>query len=175
MSMLIDFVREALHQQHAWWDEAVSDLTPEQVSYRPGDRGNHIGFIVWHYVRTEDNLVQFIFQDRKPTVWLQGGYHEKFGLPRTAQGTGMSLEEAVNLRLPPLDQWLEYQRAVWQATAAWLDAVTEADFQRQVRVLPFGELPLGSALRISIVNHGFLHLGEVHHIRTMLGLKTTDL
>ena len=174
MSMLIDFMRDAIGPLHAQWDGAISDLTPEQMHYRPSV-GNHIGFIIWHYVRTEDNVVQFVFQNRKPTVWLQGGYDQTFGLPRMAQGTGMPAEEAANMRLPPAEQWMAYQRGVWQATDAWLASATEADLQRPVVIRPFGEIPVMTATRQTIVGHGYMHLGQVYHLRTLQGLKTTGM
>jgi DinB superfamily len=175
MAMVLDFIRDSIRQQHEGWDKAISDLTLEHMHFRPNGLGNHIGFIAWHYVRTEDNIVQFIFQNRKPTVWLEGGYDQKFGLPRTAQGTGMPPEEAASMRLPSVEQWMTYQRAVWQATDAWLDAVTEADLQRTVRFAPFGEVTVMTAVRIPIVNHGFTHLGQVQHLRKLQGLKASDM
>ena len=93
MAIVLDFIRDSIQQQHEAWDKAISDLTPDQMHFRPNGQGNHIGFIAWHYIRTEDNLVQFVFQHRKPTVWLAGGYDQTFGLPRTAQGTGMPLRK----------------------------------------------------------------------------------
>ena len=171
MAMILDFIRDSIRQQHEGWDKAIADLTPDQLHYRPSGHGNHIGFIAWHYVRTEDNLVQFIFRNRTPPVWLAGGYDQTFGLPRTSQGTGLPPEEAAQMRLPPVDQWLAYQRGVWQATDAWLDAITEADLERQVRVMPFGEITVMTAVRMPIVNHGFLHLGQVQHLRTLQSLR----
>ncbi len=173
MTALTDFIQGSLDQLHSWWDDALGGLTPEQLAFRPADGGNHIGFIAWHVVRTEDNVVQFVLQDRKPTVWLQGGYDEKFGLHRTAQGTGMAPEEARALQLPPVDDWMPYQRAVWQATTEWLGAQSDAGLERTVRVNPFGDIPLLTAMRQIVVNHGFLHLGEAHHLRALQGLKTT--
>jgi hypothetical protein len=175
VALALDFIRDSIHQQHEAWDKAVSDLTQEQMHFRPNGQGNHIGFIAWHYVRTEDNLVQFVFQQRKPTVWLAGGYDQAFGLPRTAQGTGMPPEEAAQMRLPAAEQWMTYQQAVWQATDAWLDSVAEADLLRTVRIMPFGEIPVLTAVRIPIVNHGFLHLGQVGLLRKLQGLKSSDL
>jgi hypothetical protein len=175
MAIILDCIRDSIRQQHEGWDKAISDLTVDQMHYRPDGQGNHIGFIAWHYVRTEDNLVQFVFQNRQPTVWLAGGYDQKFGLPRTSQGTGMSREEAVQMRLPSPDQWLAYQRAVWQATDAWLHAITEADLERQVRIMPLGDIAVMTAVRTPIVNHGFMHLGQVQHLRTLQGLKGSDL
>jgi DinB superfamily len=175
MSIVRDFIRDSIHQQHDAWDKAISDLTPDQMHFRPNGRGNHIGFIAWHYVRTEDNLVQFVFQNRKPTVWLADGYDQTFGLPRTAQGTGMPPEEAAQMRLPSAEQWMTYQRAVWQATDAWLNSVIEEDLLRTVRIMPFGEITVLTAVRIPIVTHGFLHLGQVGHLRKLQGLKSSDL
>jgi hypothetical protein len=175
MAIILDFIRDSIRQQHEGWEKAISDLTMSQLHYRPDGQGNHIGFIVWHYVRTEDNIVQFIFQNRQPTVWLAGGYDQTFGLPRTSQGTGMSPAEAAQMRLPAIDQWLTYQRAVWQATDAWLNAIAEADLERQVRIMPFGDISVLTGIRMPIINHGFAHLGQVQHLRAVQGLKGSEL
>jgi hypothetical protein len=175
VAIVLDFIRDSMHQQHGAWDKAIADLTLDQMHFRPNGQGNHIGFITWHYIRTEDNLVQFVFQNRKPTVWLEGGYDQKFGLPRTAQGTGMPPAEAAQMRLPSVEQWMVYQQAVWQATDAWLNSLTEEDMLRHVRIMPFGDITVMTAVRIPLVNHGFLHLGQVGHLRTLLGLKSSDL
>jgi DinB family protein len=175
VAAVLDLMRDSLHQLHETWDKALADLTPDQLHFRPNGQGNHIGFICWHYVRTEDNIVQFILQNRKPTVWLEGGYDQKFGLPRTSQGTGMPAAEAAQMRLPAIAGWLAYQHAVWQATDAWLDGLTEAELQRLVRFQPFGEIPVLTAVRIPLVNHGFMHVGQVQHLRQMQGLRGSDM
>jgi uncharacterized damage-inducible protein DinB len=175
MPTALDFIRDSLRQQHDAWDKALADLTAEQIHFRPNAQGNHIAFIVWHYVRTEDNIVQFVLQNRKPTVWMEGGFDQKFGLPRTAQGTGMPATEAAALRLPALEQWLDYQRRVWQATESWLTSLTDSDLQRLVNFKPFGEVTVMTALRIPIVNHGFMHLGQVQHLRQLQGLRGSEM
>ncbi|HEY8836126.1 MAG TPA: hypothetical protein VIO16_00280 [Dehalococcoidia bacterium] len=57
----------------------MEDLTPAQWHTVPGGSGraNTIGFELWHYVRTEDNIVRFILQNRRPTVWMEGGWAEQ--------------------------------------------------------------------------------------------------
>ena len=175
MPTTVDFIRDSIQQQHEAWDKALGDLTPDQLHFRPAGQGNHIGFIAWHYIRTEDNIVQFVLQNRKPTVWMDGGFDQKFNLPRTAQGTGMPAAEATQLRLPAVDQWLMYQRGVWQATDTWLTSLGEADLQRLVNFKPFGEVTVMTALRIPIVNHGFMHIGQVQHLRQLQGLRGSDM
>lgn len=170
-----ELLRGSVAALHVQLDEAVQGLSAEQLHWRPMDKGNHIAFIIWHYVRTEDNVVQFVLQDRKPTVWLEEGWDQRFGLDRIAQGTGWNPEQAVALRLPSAEEWLAYQRAVWQASDAYLGSVGDGELERRVRIAGFGEIPARQALTTILVTHGFTHLGEIHHIRTLLGLKTTPI
>src|SRR2546428_13145512 len=93
----VAFIRSSLKQMHNMYNDAIGDLTPGQMSWRGNDKGHPISFILWHYVRREDNIIQFVLP-RKPTVWLGGGWGEKFGLPRTAQGTGMFLQDPPTAR-----------------------------------------------------------------------------
>ena len=72
---------------------SVRDLTADELHFRAAPAANSIGFEMWHLARTVDNVVFFAF-DREPPVWLRDGYDQRFGLPRTAQGTGMPTEEA---------------------------------------------------------------------------------
>ena len=173
MTTIAEFLQQALRNQHGQVDQAVQELTPEQLHWLPPDSPvNHIGFTLWHYVRTEDNIVQFILQNRKPTVWIEGGYVERFGLDRIAQGTGMSTEDAHALRLPPIDQWLEYQRAVWQATDGYLSSVDDEALERMVTVKPLPEMPARQALGGITLAHGHSHFGEICVMRVLQGLPS---
>ena len=170
---IVEFLRQALRNQHNALDQAVRDLTPEQLHWvPPNTNANHIGFTLWHYVRTEDNVVQFILQDRKPTIWIEGGYVERFGLDRIAQGTGMSVEDAHTLHLPPVDQWMEYQQAVWQATDAYLSSIDDASLERMVNVKPLPEMPARQALANICLTHGHAHFGEICVLRVLQGLPS---
>jgi len=174
MTTIARFVRQALRNQHNMLDQAVGDLTPEQLHWvPPGTNANHIGFTIWHYVRTEDNIVQFILQDRKPTIWVEGGYHEKWGLERIAQGTGMPTEVAHAMRLPAIDEWMQYQRSVWQASDAYLSSIDDSGLERTVKVVPFGDIPALQALSLPVLTHGHGHLGEICVLRVLQGLKSS--
>lgn len=168
---IVEFLREALRVQHAEIDHVVRELTPEQLHWVPaGSKLNSIGFTLWHYVRTEDNIVQFILQDRTPTVWIAGGFFERFGLDKVAQGTGMSTEEAHALRLPSMPEWMEYQQAVWRATDEYLASLNDAALERKITVRPFGEITVAEALRRPCLTHGHAHFGEICVLRSLQGL-----
>jgi len=174
MTTLAEFLRQAMRNQHNMLDQAVGGLTREQLHWIPPNSGaNHIAFTIWHYVRTEDNIVQFILQDRKPTIWVEGGYHERWGLERVAQGTGMPTEAAHAMRLPPIEEWMAYQQAVWQATDAYLSSLDDGALERTVRIVPFGEIPARQALGLVCLTHGHGHLGEICVLRVLQGLPSS--
>ncbi len=155
-----------LHQQY---EQALADLTEDQFYFRPSATTNHIAFTAWHWVRTEDNVINFALQ-RRPTVWLERGLDTAWGLPKAAQGTGMPREEAHALRVPSVAAFLDYARAVWAATDRYLDAVTPEELSRITRVNPFGEIPVLQAIGQTVIAHGNQHLGEIWLIREMQGL-----
>jgi hypothetical protein len=154
---------------HENWEKALADLSDEQFHYRPSANTNHIAFTAWHWVRTEDNIVQFVLQ-RKPTVWLDMGLNEKWGLPKNAQGTGMAPDEAYAMHLVSPAEFLDYAKAVWARTRPWIDAVSDEELTSVTKVMPFGEIPVWQAFGQPVVTHGNQHLGEVWLIREMQGL-----
>jgi hypothetical protein len=82
----LEILQRGLGEVHHMLDTAVEGMTAEQLNYRSESGGISAFFSLWHYVRTEDNIVNFVIQHRS-TVWLDGAYDERFGLHRTAQGT----------------------------------------------------------------------------------------
>ena len=60
--------------KHALLDKAVEGMTAAQLNFRPQEGGVSAFFSLWHYVRTEDNIINWVAQQR-PTVWLNGEYN----------------------------------------------------------------------------------------------------
>jgi hypothetical protein len=170
---LVEFIQSELRRLHAMLDAATRDLTPEQWHAVPGNNpnANHIAFEMWHYARTEDNIVRFILQSRRPTVWMEGGWAEKLGLPQVAQGTGMPAADAQAMRINDLAAFRQYVDAVYASTDEWLKSPDESTFDAPVTVKPLGEMPAIRALGQVCMTHGFTHLGEIELIRTLQNLK----
>ena len=85
----IAFIKQFLSESHKSWGEAVEGLTSEQAHWRPYDSGNHIAFNLWHYTRTVDNIILFLFQ-RKPNRMdgRQMGREVQYGFERPGDGHG---------------------------------------------------------------------------------------
>ena len=163
-------LQSGLATLHRMLDETASDMTLEQLNWKSSDGGVSPFFSLWHYVRTEDNIINFVIQ-RKPTVWIEGEFDTQLGLHRTAQGTGMTDEEASQLNLSNLELWREYQHNVWNASGKYLSAVTNAELHSQtVTIKPLPEMSLYDGLFNICLNHGLRHVGEIEYVRGVLGL-----
>ncbi len=164
------FIRKHLVSLQESLDDAAAGLSREQAHWRPAAGGNHIAFVLWHYSRTVDNIVRFVLQ-RKPTIWMEGKWDERFGLDSKAQGTGMSREDALAVSISDLPAFASYMKEVWREVGGYLDTVSEEDLDRKQMVRPLGELTLEEILGTVLLTHGYTHLGEVWLLKGMQGLE----
>ena len=168
MLTLPEFIHEELARLHRSLDKAIAELTPEQLHAVPAGhpQANTIAFELFHYVRTEDNVVRWVIQERRPPVWTEGGYAGRLGLPPVAQGTGMPAAEAQALRIKDPALFREYMARVWASTDELF--ASGAALDRTVTVKPLGDMAAIRALGQVCLSHGMTHLGEIELIRTLL-------
>lgn len=169
-----DAFRSELNRLHDTLEACVKDLTDEQLHAVPAGHPklNTIAFEFWHYVRTEDTVINHFLRGRQPTVWAAGEWHERFGHARNRQGTGMAAEDAQALRISDMPAFLEYTAQVWASTDAFLDELPEDRLSEPITVPPLGELTFGTTLMRPVLTHGFTHVGQIETMRVLLGLET---
>lgn len=165
-----ELMRTGMKSMHGMLNKAVKEMTAEQLNFRPSEGGVSPFFSLWHYVRTEDNIVNYIAQGR-PTVWLDGGYDVALGLHRTSQGTGMTEAQANAVQITDTAVWNEYQRKVWAATDDYLQRVDPTELEeRTVVIKPTPDQTLWQALWSLGLTHGYRHIGEIEYARGVQGL-----
>jgi uncharacterized damage-inducible protein DinB len=147
---------------------AIEDLTDDELHFRPGERCNSIGFDAWHIARTADNLVYFAFEREQP-VWLQQGLDQAWGLPKSAQGTGMAPEEAYALRFPSAKLLAGYANDVAAAIVPRIEQMSDDYLLTPTAIRPQGELPRYQIIGQVIINHGNNHYGQINMALTILG------
>lgn len=153
----------------------LSGLTEEQFYHCPTDETCHIAFHAWHYVRTVDNIVNFVCQDRKPTVWIRQELNEKWNLPKAAQGTGMERAEARALHVPSVDAFVQYTRDVFDDILPYLKSASESDLQTVQKVQILGEISRLQMIGQSVITHGNQHLGQIQVMRAIQGLPGGEI
>ena len=166
----MDYFRSAAQDLHKNYFEAIDGLTDDQFHFRPLDAGNHIAFILWHYVRTEDTVLNSLLQ-KKTTVWNAEEWDKKLGMDPRSQGTGMSAEEAAAVRIGDIGEFKKYMESAFKATEAFLETVKEEDLE-QVHDLPFlGKRSLYQLIGGTILQHGANHMGEISYVKGLQGMK----
>lgn len=167
----VELVHMELKRMHEALDGSLRGLTPEQRHTIVHPQANSIAWVVWHVVRTEDGIVRWVAQNRRPPVWMEGGYAEKLGLPPVTQGTGMPTADAHALRIHDVDLWGEYVRRVWASTDEFFAAAEPALLDTTVTVRPLGEMTILRALAQVCLTHGMTHVGEIELLRTLVGAR----
>ena len=167
-----DFVKSGLTQLHRSLDKALADLTPQHLHAVPGGQSaaNTMAWNFWHLVRTEDNVVRFVLQNRRAPVWTEGGYAAKLGLPENAQGTGMTTADAQAGRISDIPLFQGYMQKVWASTDEFFAKVSPEDLESTVTVKPLGDMTKINAIGRICLTHAMMHLGEIELTRTLLGV-----
>lgn len=149
-------------------EQAISDLSQDELNQRVHDDSNSIGFDAWHVARTADNLIAFAFERERP-LWLSEGLDEKWGLPKVDQGTGMAPADAHALHFPAAAELGAYITAVRDAIVPRIEAMTDEYLVSTTTIRPHGELSKAQIIGQVIINHGNNHLGMISTERTLLG------
>lgn len=169
-----NFIIQSLQSLHGQLTDATADLSEAQINWWASEGGNPIAFMIWHFARTEDNLIQFALQ-RKPTIWMDQGFAERFGLDARAQGTGMSAEDAAKVRLPGGEAFLPYLKAVFQATEEFIAGQSDEDLEREIELRGLGKTSIQGIAGNTLMTHGYGHLGEIWYVRGLQGLKGSPI
>ena len=163
---IIEFFRHEQKRLHNWMRESVSDLTPDEWNATIEGRGNNIAFLMWHSVRTEDNILRFILQGR-PTIWTEGNWHERLSLPPRVQGTGMPTEEARAFHIADPALFMQYTEEVWREFEEYLAAIKDGGAElsaKMVTVKPLGDMPAIMVIGQVCISPCFIHFGEIAYI-----------
>ena len=163
----IEFIQGAISELHSAMIDDVKVLTREHLTWKPAPKANPIGFLFWHYMRTEDNMIQGI--QGKPSIWESEKWDEKLGMDSNAQGTGFQEPEVEKVAALSLSELMAYAERVTQSTEDYLAALDDARLDHA----PNPDRPrrtIAVMLRSFILAHGWWHLGEIKYVKGMQGM-----
>ncbi len=165
-----EYFHGAMKESHQALLTAVKDLTDSQLHFRPLGAGNSLAFIFWHYVRTEDIMIHFFLQNKKP-VWNAEGWDRKFEMDPKSQGTGMTAEQAAGIRINEMGEFLKYTEKVFQASEAYLETLPEESLDEVKEYPVIGKRSKRQVIAGMVLQHGAGHLGEIWYVKGLQGLK----
>ena len=164
----VDFIKRSLDFAHRALADARNG-TAEQLHFVPEHGSHSIAWCLWHTARVEDMIMNERVRPRQP-IWDEE-WARRTGLPVEGTGNGLSDEEAQQVRISDMDAFAEYQEAVWEQTAQFLDAATDADLEREVPSRT-GTESVGEAISLHMLGHFNGHRGEINTLRGMQGMPT---
>ena len=162
-----EFVQTIIGEMHGAMMADVKDLTQEHLAWKPAPGANPIGFLFWHYVRTEDNMLHGLMG--KPPVWQAEKWDEKLGMDAQAQGTGFQEPDVDKVAALPWSEVIAYAEKVFAETTDYLKTLDD----EKLDYTPNPERPratISMMLRNFIVAHGWWHLGEIKYVKGMQGM-----
>lgn len=164
----ITLIREQLNEGHDILEQAVADLTPEQLHQRqPGSTVNPIAAIYAHAVLDEDVILNSWVRQQTP-LYESGGWHERL---RIDPGTGVQANDwAAAVRINDLPAFQEYARAVYGETDRYVASLSEGDLD-PILSTPLGDRSVGNILGTILVWHAMQHGGEICALKGCMGSK----
>ena len=143
---------------------ALKDVRPEELKWRPGPQANHIAFILWHLTRGEDRFIQTrVLQ--KPQVWEAGNWAQRLAIPAGPSDTGNSYTSAqvAAFPIPRLEDMMAYNQAVRVSTMEFIRSVKPEGLDRVVDS-PRGPMSVAELLTLSLAEIN-QHIGQIDYIR----------
>ena len=162
----VDFILDLLDRVQQELTKAVDSLTDEEMAWRPGPGANSIGFVLWHQMRCEDQMVHAWIQGETQS-WVSEQWFRKLNLPDDPgkDGYGYTAEQVAAFLVPPLKDLLDYGAAVRIRTVQYLKNLAPEELDRVVHIEPLPEVDKVSELFSSLLVEIALHVGQIAYLR----------
>jgi hypothetical protein len=139
-------------------------LDGEALAWRPDAEANHIGWLLWHLTRVQDDHLAEI--GGRAQVWREGGWHDRFGLAADDDdiGYGHTSEQVAAVRPESAAVCVAYQAAVAERTLEILLRLGPDELERIIDRSFDPPVTVGARL-VSVVGDAMAHLGQAGYVR----------
>ncbi len=85
-----DVIKTSLERNWGMVDRALEGLNDATLAQQPNANSNSVAWLLWHMTRVVDTFVNSRLQS-KPQLWVQDGWHQKFGMNDDPGQTGQGM------------------------------------------------------------------------------------
>ena len=158
------FILDILGRQKKALKAALDGLSYDELTWRPGDESNSIGFILWHQIREEDYAQAMIQQQTQ--VWISEKWYEKFRMSDdpNEDGYGYTAEQVAAFIVPELKDLLSYFEKTRAQTVKFLHSITLSEIDRVIQTPFWGDLGIGQIFTSSL-DEILQHTGQIAYLR----------
>jgi hypothetical protein len=180
--LILDSLQRRMAAMHSLWYQAVSDMDTDQVNHVERDGVLPIAFSLFHQAQMED--VSLVMLSGLPAIW-EPSWEQRIGLGVPDHGKHRSVDEMMAQRIDDFAAFCDYQRQVFDKTAAWLAGLDPGTLAEILVTRPFPpHIATTYSARVAgpdgisrldgtecwIYQHGLRHMGEIEHARALVGL-----
>ena len=161
-----EFVLKALERTSMMLANALKDVRPDELKWRPGPQANSIGFILWHVTRSEDRFIHTLIQ-QKPQVWEQPKWYQLFpNLPSdpAATGYGFTSDQVAEFQMPKQEDLMQYNQAVRAATIDFLKGLPQDELNKTIDHPRLGKITYAEVM-VLLLGEINSHIGQMDYIR----------
>lgn len=162
-------IRGQLTQTHGFTEQALADLSADELCRRADGAIQSIAAIYLHAAQSEDYLVNASLRGL-PLLFERDGWAAKFGCDLPEE-TGLS--DALSAAMPAADMAAlrAYAQQVYAATDDYLGGLSDTDLDGTTTFGPVGEMRIGAFLGNVVVWHAIQHSGEICALKGLLGKR----
>ena len=168
---------------HSLYHDAVATMTIDHVNHVERDGVLPIAFSLFQITNMID--ASFMLMTGTPPIW-DATWAERVGMAVDDHGKHRTVAEMNHQQIGDYGAFVEYQRAVFARTEAWLDDLEAHELTRVVISRPFPPqiastysarvagpdgITLLDAIECWIYQHGLRHMGEIELARGLVGLN----
>jgi hypothetical protein len=181
-ALILDSLQRRMRAMHSLYDQAVGSMTIDHVNHFEREGVLPIAFSLFHITNMID--VSFMVMTGTQPIW-NDEWQGRVKMDIADHGKHRTVDEMVGQRIGDYDGFQAYQRAVFDRTEAWLDALDPDELTRIVVARPFppqiestysarvagpAGITLLDATECWIYQHGLRHMGEIELARGLVGL-----
>lgn len=157
------FIEEALGHTMSSLVQTMEGVTREDCLWHPTPECNHIGFLLWHMGRVEDNWINR-FCRKEAEVWTEDLWYERFGMEaKSGIGFGFDMEAVDKVPIPEPSDLMAYIQAVRSSTLDYLKGLSQDDLDIKPRP-DVRDMSIGQVFRQVLV-HNNQHLAQIDYIK----------
>lgn len=162
--LIAEFLTDSVSRVHELIPPIVDNLSVEDVLWRPDGEANSIGWLVWHLLRAEDDIIADLAGH--DTVWKSGGWAQRFSLPYPDDETGFSMspEDVARFQVPHVSVLNDYAAQVLAQSKHFFSTVTETDLDRVIDTSFDPAVTMGVRL-VSLTVELSQHIGQAAYLK----------
>jgi hypothetical protein len=164
---LIEFVDLLLGQVDEETQASLKGMTLDQILWRPAEESNPMAWLAWHIARTQDLRSSHLLGLEQ--IWIEDGWHERFGLPADPANTGRGDSDADVSALQPesVEAVAMYCALASSRVREYVGSLRPGAENDVIDNPEGGQSPLGAVLN-RMVHGGLSHVGQLMYVRGLI-------